>query len=69
MNDMLDFMFTYSKLNLSLFQVSGSHQLSYGDCPPPCSSFTLTSLTDDTLGSTSPDGGTNAILYRKLYSV
>ena len=35
-----------------------------GDCPPPCSSFTLTSLTDNTFlmfGGYTPDDLTNAV--------
>ena len=35
-----------------------------GDCPPPCYSFTLTSLTDDTFlmfGGITPNGLTNAV--------
>ena len=35
-----------------------------GGCPPPCSHFTLTSLTDDTFamfGGMTPDGDTNTL--------
>ena len=38
-----------------------------GDCSPPCNSFTLTSLTDNTFlmfGGITPDGRTNAVCMK-----